>query len=39
MTAAWDPWSYREQSGMTAPGSVNLVGCDVEATDGGMQSR
>lgn len=36
MTTAWDPWSYREQSGMTAPGSVNLVGYDVEATDGGI---
>jgi hypothetical protein len=36
----WDPWSYREQSGMTAQGGVNLVGYDVEATDGGIrQSR
>jgi hypothetical protein len=30
----WDPWSYREQSGMTAQGGVNLVSYDVEATDG-----
>jgi hypothetical protein len=36
MTTSWDPWSYREQSGMTAPGGVNLVGYDVEATDGGI---
>ena len=21
----WDPWSYREQSGMAAQGSANLV--------------
>src|SRR5215213_6770578 len=36
MTTDWDPWSYREESGMTAQGSVNLVGYDVEATDGGI---
>src|SRR5215207_9287118 len=36
MTTSWDPWSYREQSGMTAPGGVNLVGYDVEATDGSI---
>jgi hypothetical protein len=36
MTTDWDPWSYREQSGMTAQGSANLVGYDVEATDGGI---
>ena len=36
MTTAWDPWSYREESGMTAQGSVNLVSYDVEATDGGI---
>src|SRR4029453_3562089 len=36
MTSDWDPWSYREQSGMTAQGSANLVGYDVEATDGGI---
>jgi hypothetical protein len=36
MTTSWDPWSYREQSGMAAPGSVNPVGLDVEATDGGI---
>jgi hypothetical protein len=32
----WDPWSYREQSGMTAQGGANLVGYDVEATDGSI---
>ena len=32
----WDPWSYREQSGMAAQGSANLVGYDVEATDGSI---
>jgi len=32
----WDPWSFREQSGMTAQGSTNLVGYDVEATDGSI---
>ena len=36
MTTAWDPWSYREESGMTAQSGVNLVGYDVEATDGGI---
>ena len=36
MTTDWDPWSYREQSGMTAQGSANLVGYDVEAADGGI---
>ena len=36
MAADWDPWSYREQSGMTEQGSVNLVGYEVEATDGGI---
>ena len=29
MTADWDPWSYRDKSGMTAQGSVNLVGYAV----------
>ena len=33
---SWDPWSYREQSGMAAQGSANLVGYDVEATDGSI---
>ena len=36
MTTDWDPWSYREKSGMTAQGGVNLVGHNVEATDGGI---
>jgi hypothetical protein len=36
MTTNWDPWSYREQSGMTAQGSANLVGYSVEAADGGI---
>jgi hypothetical protein len=36
MTTAWDPWSYREQSGMTAAGGVDLVGYNVEANDGGI---
>ena len=32
----WDPWSYREQSGLTAQGGANLVGYSVEATDGSI---
>ena len=36
MTTDWDPWSYRDKSGMTAQGSVNLVGYEVEAADGGI---
>jgi len=32
----WDPWSCRESSGMTSTGGVDLVGFDVEATDGGI---
>ena len=36
MTTSWDPWSYSEQSGMTAPGGVDLVGYAVEAADGGI---
>jgi hypothetical protein len=36
MTADWDPWSYRDKSGMTAQGSTNLVGYAVEAADGGI---
>ena len=38
MTAAyerWNPWTYQDQAGMSA-GSVDLVGFDVEATDGGI---
>jgi hypothetical protein len=36
MTTDWDPWSYRKQSGMTPQGGANLVGSNVEATDGGI---
>ena len=36
MTTDWDPWSYRDKSGMTEQGSVNLVGYAVEAADGGI---
>ena len=36
MTTDWDPWSYRDKSGMTGQGSVNLVGYEVEAADGGI---
>ena len=45
MTTGWDPWSYREQSGMTAQGSANLVGysgmaleADVHANSSGQAS-
>ena len=36
MTTDWDPWSYRDKSGMRGQGSVNLVGYAVEAADGGI---
>ncbi len=35
-SSKWDPWTYRESSGMTSPGGTDLVGFDVEATDGGI---
>jgi len=35
-STAWDPWNYRESSGWTAADSSDLVGYDVEATDGGI---
>src|SRR5215204_3609698 len=34
MTTAWDPWSYRDQSGLTAGTESDLVGYEVEARDG-----
>ena len=33
--AAWDPWAYRRELGVTR-GQADLVGFDVEATDGGI---
>jgi hypothetical protein len=36
MATPWDPWSFRDQLGMTAGGGVTLVGYHVEATDGGI---
>jgi hypothetical protein len=34
--SAWDPWNYSQSSGFTAGSGVDLVGFDVEATDGGI---
>lgn len=31
--AAWNPWTYRSDAGMSG-GKLDLVGYDVEATDG-----
>jgi hypothetical protein len=31
----WDPWSYRRDAGVSA-GQMDLVGFDVEATDGSI---
>jgi hypothetical protein len=36
MTSAWDPWSYRSQSGVTAGSGLKFDGYSVEATDGGI---
>jgi hypothetical protein len=33
-SSSWDPWNYREEAGMTAADRADLVGFDVEATDG-----
>jgi hypothetical protein len=33
---AWDPWNYRDSSGMTSTNPADLVGFDVEATDGSI---
>jgi bifunctional N-acetylglucosamine-1-phosphate-uridyltransferase/glucosamine-1-phosphate-acetyltransferase GlmU-like protein len=30
---SWDPWAYSEKTNVRA-GTTDLVGCDVEATDG-----
>jgi hypothetical protein len=35
-SSSWDPWNYRESSGWTPSGGLDLVGYDVEATDGGI---
>jgi hypothetical protein len=32
----WDPWTYREATGLTATSRTDLVGFDVEASDGGI---
>jgi hypothetical protein len=32
--SAWDPWTYPESSRMAAGSGVDLIGFDVEATDG-----
>jgi len=32
---AWDPWTYRADAGVSA-GQMDLVGFDVEATDGSI---
>jgi hypothetical protein len=35
-STAWDPWTYPESSGMTSTGAADIVGFDVEATDGSI---
>ena len=35
MSTSWDAWSYRDTAGRT-PGSSNLVGYHVHATDGNI---